>query len=410
MNAGMGWTPGQIGYCSNVHPTRDLAGLQSSIEQHFQGVRTLRGLQAQDSGLWISALAESKLQQKSARSAFLSLLQRSGLRLTSLNGFPYGQFHDRAVKAEVYLPSWAEPKRLAYSLNLAHILAQGLPPDCHQGVISSVPLGYTATWNPTLQQRAEYQLRELTASLAQLHRESGKKIVFCLEMEPDCVLETTDQAIAFFRRWQTTDPNHAYLALCFDVCHQAVMFEDCYQSLEKLRQARVPIGKIQLSNALICRLPCDDDKRREQVLKTLSDFCETTYLHQVKARDAQGQLQAWADLPAALVDCAKHPQRYPELRIHFHIPLFSEQLLLPELSGSQIALSQTFDFLASHEDFRPVLEVETYSWGVLPTQLRPTTESAQLQGIAAELHWVEDQLRQRRLLQPQAQEAYADAL
>jgi hypothetical protein len=130
----------------------------------------------------------------------------------------------------------------------------------------------------------------------------------------------------------------------------------------------------------------------------------------VKARDTQERLLSWADLPAALDDCAKRPGQHPELRIHFHIPLFSEHLLLPELSSSQIALSQTFDFLADHADFRPVLEVETYSWGVLPATLRPTTEHAQLQGIAAELHWVENQLRQRQLLQPQAREAYADAL
>lgn len=410
MSAGTGWAAAQVGYCSNVHPTRDLAGLRSSIEQHFQGVRTLRGLNEQDSGLWISALAASELQQASARTDFLSLLQRSGLRLTSLNGFPYGQFHQGAVKAEVYLPSWADPERLAYSLNLARILADALPPDCKQGVISTVPLGYAASWNPALQQRAEHLLRQLTAALARLHLETGKKIVLCLEMEPDCVLENTDQTIAFFHRYQATDQHHEYLALCFDVCHQAVMFEDCYQSLERLRQARVPVGKIQLSNALICHLPPEDDNRREHILKTLSDFAETTYLHQVKARDAQDRLLAWADLPAALDDCAKSPGQYSELRIHFHIPLFSEHLLLPELSGSQIALSQTFDFLVDHADFRPVLEVETYSWGVLPAQLRPTTEHAQLQGIAAELHWVEDQLRQRQLLQPQAREAYADAL
>ncbi|EJM67141.1 hypothetical protein PMI30_02320 [Pseudomonas sp. GM50] len=409
MSAVTGWAAAQVSYCSNVHPTRDLAGLRSSIEQHFQGVRTLRGLNEQDSGLWISALAASELQEASARKDFLSLLQHSGLRLTSLNGFPYGQFHQGAVKAEVYLPSWADPERLAYSLNLARVLTDALPADCDQGVISTVPLGYAASWSPQLQQRAEHQLRQLTASLARLHRETGKKIVFCLEMEPDCVLENTEQAIAFFRHCQATDPHHEYLALCFDVCHQAVMFEDCYQSLHRLREARVPVGKIQLSNALICRLP-QDDNRREHVLKTLGDFAETTYLHQVKARDTQERLLSWADLPAALDDCAKRPGQYPELRIHFHIPLFSEHLLLPELSGSQIALSQTFDFLADHADFRPVLEVETYSWGVLPATLRPTTEHAQLQGIAAELHWVENQLRQRQLLQSQVREAYADAL
>ncbi|MGA8137979.1 MAG: metabolite traffic protein EboE [Pseudomonas gingeri] len=404
------WTPNQIGYCSNVHPTPELAGLCASIEAHFQGVRRLRGLNEQDSGLWISAKAAAQLQQVTARQAFLECLQRSGLRLTSLNGFPYGQFHGGAVKAEVYRPHWADPQRLEYSLQLAQLLAAALPPDCAQGVISSVPLGYAAHWSAALQHGAERQLRQLTRSLARLHQETGKKIVLCLEMEPDCVLENTDQAIAFFQYWQAVDPHHEHLALCFDVCHQAVMFEDCYQSLDRLRQARVPVGKIQLSNALICRLPPHDDNRREHVLKTLSDFAETTYLHQVKARDAQSRLVAWADLPAALDDCAKHPGQYPELRIHFHIPLFSEHLLLPELSGSQIALAQTFDFLADHGDFRPVLEVETYSWGVLPAQLRPTTEHAQLQGIAAELHWVEDQLRQRQLLPSLVPEAYADAL
>ena len=406
MSVGSGWTAAQVGYCSNVHPTRDLAGLSASIEQHFQGVRRLRGLHEQDSGLWICAHAAAQLQEHSARAQFLDLLNQTGLRLTSLNGFPYGEFHQGAVKAEVYLPNWAEPQRLAYSLDLARILADALPPDCRQGVISTVPLGYAATWTQELQARADAHLSQLTAALASLHWETGKKILFCLEMEPDCVLENTEQAIAFFQRRQAIDPNHAYLALCFDVCHQAVMFEDCYQSLDRLRATGVSVGKVQLSNAMICHLPPDDAARREAVLDTLASFAETTYLHQVKALDAQGGRVAWPDLPAALQGCAG----YNELRIHFHIPLFSEHLLLPELRGSQVALAQTFDYLAAHTEFRPVLEVETYSWGVLPAQLRPTTEQAQLEGIAAELRWVEGQLRQRNLLQTLMQEAYADAL
>ncbi|MBM9489547.1 metabolite traffic protein EboE [Pseudomonas sp. ICBG1301] len=400
-----GWTATQVGYCSNVHPTRDLAGLRASIAEHFRGVRNLRGLDVQDSGLWICAHAARQLQQPAARQEFLALLQSSGLRLTSLNGFPYGEFHQGAVKAEVYLPSWADPQRLAYSLDLAYLLAQALPPDCRQGVISTVPLGYAATWSTVLQARADEHLSQLTAALAQLHQDSGKKIVFCLEMEPDCVLENTEQAIAFFQRRQAMDPNHAYLALCFDVCHQAVMFEDCYQSLDRLRQAGVPVGKVQLSNAMICRLPPPHDPRREQVLDTLGRFAEATYLHQVKALDPQGRRVAWADLPAALAQCSE----FGELRVHFHIPLFSERLLLPELSGSQEALAQTFDYLSDHVEFHPVLEVETYSWGVLPAQLRPTTTLAQLEGIVAELHWVEDQLRQRGLLHAYSREAYADA-
>ncbi|NBF09271.1 metabolite traffic protein EboE [Pseudomonas sp. Fl4BN1] len=411
MSTRAGWSAAQIGYCSNVHPARDVAGLRLSIQEHFQEVRRQRGLAVQDSGLWISAQAAAELQQPEVCAAFLDQLRDCGLRLTSLNGFPYGQFHQGAVKAEVYRPTWAEPQRLEYSLQLARFLAIALPLDCHQGVISSVPLGYAATWDDEQQQRAEDHLRQLTAELASLHRHSGKKIVVCLEMEPDCVLENTEQAIAFFKRWQATDPHHSYLALCFDVCHQAVLFEDCYQSLQRLLQARIPVGKIQLSNALICHLPFADRQRREQVLQALGNFAEATYLHQVKARDIEGQLLAWADLPAALQAVEATQGQCPELRIHFHVPLFSEQFLLTELSGSQQALMQTFDFLAAHPHFQPVLEVETYSWNVLPGALRPDTQHALLQGIAAELQWVEGQLRQRHLLRAQSisQEAHAHA-
>ncbi|MGY2167402.1 metabolite traffic protein EboE [Pseudomonas gingeri] len=400
MSLGSGWHAAQLGYCGNVHPAPDLAGLRTSIQRQFQGVRRQRGLAEQDSGLWISARAAAELQSRPARESFLALLRDSGLRLTSLNGFPYGQFHQGAVKAEVYLPDWADPRRLEYSLQLARLLAAALPADCARGVISSVPLGYAATWDTHRQQRAVQQLRQLTAALAALHRETGKQIVFCLEMEPDCVLETTDQAIGFFRHWQASDPHHAHLALCFDVCHQAVVFEDCHQSLSRLLQAGVPVGKIQLSNALVCTLPSPDHPRHTQVLQALGDFDESTYLHQVKARDRQDRLRAWADLPAALDDPAQDLARCPELRIHFHAPLFSEQLLLPELRSSQEALFQTFDFLAGHPAFRPVLEVETYSWNVLPPQLRPQTEEELLQGLAAELRWVEAQLRTRHLLSP----------
>ncbi len=395
MSPAMGWTPTQLGYCGNVHPAHDLAALRASIAGPFQAVRRQRGLQRQDSGLWISALAAAELQQPAARAAFLALLRDSGLRLTSLNGFPYGRFHGYEVKAAVYRPDWSQPQRLDYSLQLAGLLAEALPEDCDEGVISSVPLGYAADWTDEHQARAEAHLLQLTAALAELKHGTGKTIRLCLEMEPDCVLERTDQALAFFAHWQALDPNHAHLALCFDVCHQAVLFEDCHAALSRLHQAGIVIGKIQLSNALVCRLPVDE-QHRDEVLDVLAGFAEGTYLHQVKARHRCGQLLAWADLPAALLDPAL--AGCSELRVHFHVPLFSERFQLPELGGSQQALGRVFEYLAQHPDLRPVLEVETYSWMVLPEALRPGSEPALARGIAAELEWVEAQLQRHGAL------------
>ena len=87
---GNGMDPPRLGYCGNVHPAHDLAALRASIAGPFQAVRRQRGLPYQDSGLWISARAAAELQQPGPRAAFLALLKDSGLRLTSLNGFPMG--------------------------------------------------------------------------------------------------------------------------------------------------------------------------------------------------------------------------------------------------------------------------------------------------------------------------------
>ncbi|MGR1220020.1 metabolite traffic protein EboE [Metapseudomonas otitidis] len=392
MNGAMGWTPAQLGYCGNVHPAHDLEALCASISGPFQAVRRQRGLAEQDSGLWISAHAASELQVPARRRAFLALLRRCGLRLTSLNGFPFGRFHGAAVKAEVYQPDWADPRRLAYSLQLAELLAEALPEDCNQGVISSVPLGYRAHWTPARQQHAENRLRQLTRGLAELRQRTGKHIRLCLEMEPDCVLERTEEALDFFTRWRDTDPNWRYLALCVDVCHQAVLFEEVGESLVQLHQAGIPVGKIQLSNALACQLPIQA-RARALALERLAGFAEGVYLHQVKGRRHDGGLSSWADLPLALADPALHA--CVELRVHFHVPLFTERFQWPELHGTQAALHAVFDTLAAQPGLHPVLEVETYSWNVLPEALRPASETALAQGIAAELAWVDDQLVSR---------------
>ncbi len=393
------WHPSELGYCSNVHSGESLSEVIANFGRFIAPVRQKQQLEQLDAGLWLSAATAAELQQAAALLLFQQQLKHHGIRLTSLNGFPFGDFHQAKVKTCAYLPDWSTPERLSYSKQLATILASCLPDDCSQGVISTVPLGYQAHWTTEKQQQAEQQLLQLTHYLAELKATTGKHILFCLEMEPDCVLQTTAQSLAFFHHWQRLDPNQQFLGLCFDVCHQAVLHENCYQSLADLHQAGISIGKIQLSSALVLKLDKLNWARRSEVLAVLADFAESTYLHQAKALSTDGQLQHWADLPDALWRPDQWLEHYKELRVHFHLPLFHQQLLLPELSGSQAALQQCFDFLRDHKDCHPVLEVETYSWNVLPQALRPEGETALIAGIAQELNWVLQQLRQRQLLQ-----------
>ena len=391
----------QLTYCSNVHSGETVEQVMFNLHTFIKPVRLQRGLATMDSGLWLSNLAAEQLQDSSQRQHFKEALTSAGLQLTSLNGFPYGNFHQQQVKTGVYLPDWSDPARLLYSKNLADILAACLPENQLNGVISTLPLGYKREWSISKQQLAIAHLNDLSEYLQHIWQETGKHIMFCLEMEPDCVLESTDELISFFQdEIKPIIRFNQYLGICYDVCHQAVMFEQAYQSLTQIVSAGIPIGKIQLSSALQVQF-----NRRgqsdENLINLLKKFCETRYLHQVKTINDQGLLSACDDLCQALVFKQKPTSVFSGKhlwRIHFHVPINYGALLHPQLTTTRDVLLQVFDFLTEHPQIRPCLEVETYSWQVLPKTLRPETNEQLISGLVDELSWVEQQLFARHLL------------
>ena len=283
-----------IGYCSNVHAGETVAEITQNFSRFMQPVCHHRGLSAMASGLWISAAAASELRDEQALANFKQALVQSNLKLTSINGFPYGGFHQEKVKDHVYLPDWSDPARLQYSKNLAAVLASCLPADHETGAISTLPLGYKAHWNAQKHQAAIRHLGELAAYLEQLKQQTGKRILMCLEMEPDCVLESTDELLDFFvNQLRPHVSCHEYLAVCYDVCHQAVMFEDAYEAMQRIVDADITIGKIQLSSALQAIFTDEtcNGERDESLLSLLAQFCEPKYLHQVKCQDSKGMLK-----------------------------------------------------------------------------------------------------------------------
>lgn len=399
----------QLAYCSNVHSGETLAEVKHNITHLIAQVGQQRQVDAMASGLWLSAIAARHLQDNTELEGFKQCLAQANIRLTSINGFPYGDFHQTKVKAQVYLPDWADVKRLEYSKNLARVLAACLPDDCDFGAISTLPLGYKAGWNEHKQQLADEHFRQLAVFLAELKQQTGKHIAIAIEMEPDCVLESTPELINYFvNTLQGFAGCAQHLQICYDVCHQAVMYENGYDSLRQITKAGIGIGKIQLSNALVANLAQNNMAKDSQALMALlADFCEPKYLHQVKSQDSKGILLASPDLADALAaDGAVSAVNLltvnlltvKEWRIHFHVPVHAEFLSHPQLQTTRSALLQVFDFLAEFKQVRPWLEVETYSWNVLPEGLRPVDENSLLRSIVAELDWVEQQLQQRGLL------------
>lgn len=401
----MPWTRSQIGYCSNVHAGEAASQVQNNLARYTAGVRQQRDLANMQHGLW---LAEKAANQYAASTDQLNTLKYKlnelGLSVTTLNGFPLGNFHAGRVKEAVYLPHWGNSRRLEYTLTIANLLAEMLPPEQNKGSISTLPLGYMKQWTDQAQASALDNLSRAVVELSRLEDRSGKHIQLCLEMEPGCVLEETSQILALFeqdlpRALQASGGSeeqlHRYLGVCFDICHQAVMFEDIEQSLQQIHAANIQIGKIQISSALKVKQPQD-----QEVKAWLSDYAESRYLHQVTGRNTHNQRLFADDLVDAIQDRAFN--QLDEWRIHFHVPVHQAKLGYDWAETTSAEIDRVFAFLARQPDCQPHLELETYTWEVLPETYRPGNDAELIKGLGAELRFIETVMNQHDLLMEQA--------
>lgn len=388
---------GHLSYCTNIHPAETWPETLAALARHLPAIRAAAapgrpfGL-----GLRLSAAAADALFREEAMAELEALLAANDTYVFTINGFPYGSFHGRPVKDKVYAPDWSTPERLAYTDHLAAILARLLPTGI-TGTVSTVP-GTFRPWAAGRVAAITANLLRHCASLVEIGERTGRTIGLALEPEPRCFLETIEETAAYFEEHLFGDsaarrlseltglgPAAAaealrrHLGVCYDVCHAAVEFEDAGASLDRLARVGIRVLKLQLSAALKVDEVNGDTARR------LAPFDEAVYLHQVVARDGGG-LVRYTDLPDALARAAENFGR--EWRIHFHVPVFLDRL-------EQFSTTQDFlrDVLAIHRH-QPVsehLEVETYTWHVLPPAYRDVPVSA---AIARELAWVVDRLRE----------------
>jgi hypothetical protein len=323
-------------------------------------------------GLW---LGRAVVDDPAAATRLADVLDRLGLEVVTLNGFPYDAFHAPVVKRNVYRPHWADPRRRHYTLGLAETLAELLPDDVAEGSISTLPLGWRDDWSPSASASARAALELVADGLARLEERTGRRIRLALEPEPGCEIETVAQAADFLAGLA---PER--IGICLDTCHLAVQFESPGEALERLAATRVPVVKAQLSSAL--RVP---DPASEPGRDLLAGFDEPRFLHQVRER-VNGHVAGVDDLPDAL---AGGLDGMSEWRVHFHVPVHrAEHTTQAELERALEAL------VGGHRPATRHLEVETYTWSVLPGD---SAESAAddgrlIEGLAAELAWVRERL------------------
>ena len=366
-----------LSYCTNVHPGRTVAEVEDGLDRYTLPIKANYGSELA-AGLWLAAPVIRELEQTpDGVKRFADGLRSRGLTCYTLNAFPYGDFHSARVKENVYLPDWSHPNRLDYTLACARVLAAFLPEDV-DGSISTVPLGFKLFEHPAdFADCCADQLIELARGLSRLHHETGRLIRLAIEPEPLCVIETTAETLSFFDRLRTRaadvralDEVREHLGVCYDVCHQAVEFEDVPASIRSLAAADIRINKVHIT----CAIEVADPGRNEEARRILSRYVEPRYLHQTFARldDAEkskpslnaGRTVTQVDLDEQLTSSPSAEFRdAPLWRVHFHVPVDAEHL--GPLGTTRGELKQALATLPEL-DYAPHLEVETYTWEVLP--------------------------------------------
>ncbi|MGW0601021.1 metabolite traffic protein EboE [Streptomyces sp. NPDC002776] len=364
-----------LAYCTNVHPAETLDGVLAQLRDHCEPVRRRLGRDRLGIGLWLARdAAHALVTDPSALRGLRCELDRRGLEVVTLNGFPYEGFGAEEVKYRVYRPDWTDPERLDHTTALARVLTRLLPDDVDEGSISTLPFA----WRTRPTDTAHDALRTLGERLDALAELTGRSLRIGLEPEPGCVIETTGDAIA-----PLTAIDHPRIGICVDTCHLATSFEDPHTALDALVASGVPVVKSQLSAALHAEHP-----HLPEVRDALAAFDEPRFLHQTRTRTAAG-LRGTDDLGEALGGRAI-PDGAP-WRAHFHVPLHAAPAApltstLPVLKAALARLVGGPHPLARH------LEVETYTWQALPRALRPATRAQLADGIAAELTLARDLL------------------
>ena len=371
-----------LSYCTNVHPGMSVGEVVEGLTQYTAPVRQQFDAPLA-AGLWLAQPVIEELKADSGKLGRLrETLGQHDLICYTLNAFPYGNFHSERVKEQVYIPDWTAPKRLQYTIDCAIVLTE-LMPEGVEGSISTVPLGFKQTpRDADFTERCIAQLQTLARCLDELHDDTGRFVRLAMEPEPLCLLETTDETLAFFDRLRNeadkqglSDVVSRHIGVCYDVCHQSVEFENVKDSIQRLQAAEIRINKVHIT----CAIKLADPANNVEGRRALAEFVEPRYLHQMFSRGADGTVRATVDLAKPL--CEQPPPEYlnaDEWRVHFHVPVNAEKI--GPLETTRDDLKRALKAVASLE-YAPHLEVETYTWSVLPGDERPSL----VDGLTAEL-------------------------
>ena len=373
-------TLGHLTYSTLVHAGDNWDQMRASVEEFVPKVKRRLGVEGKFGvSLRISGDSQKTLSESAqARSDLKKFLDGEGLYVFTINAFPYGPFKGQRVMERVYEPDWTTNQRVEYTKAIADISVEITDADTSPS-IQTAPLAFAPNVSDdNYIARFTTSVFEVISHLYHLEARTGRRVKLSIEPEPACYLETTDETVAFFKERMYAPAGVAelakiaqiplseaegaikrYLGIVFDIGHQSVGYEDIPQSLEKLVNAGIPIFKLQEAAALwVESLSLD-------IVPELRRFTDTIYLSQTSLKTADGIVK-YLNLGEALDAYEANPVP-TEMRTHFHVPVFLEEI--GPFKTTRFAVQQA---LAMHrkQPLSDHLEIETYTWDVLPAELK----------------------------------------
>jgi sugar phosphate isomerase/epimerase len=388
-----------LAYCTNVHPGEDWAQTLDSLNRWTLAVKEqVAPTRPFAIGLRLSDQASRELAEPSRLHAFKEWLETHQAYVFTINGFPFGRFHGGPVKEQVYRPDWTDSRRLDYTCRLFNLLA-ALAPRAVECSVSTLPGSFKEFIRTPEQERLiRDNVFRCVEHIAALAERTGRKMHLGLEPEPLGLFENSAETVKFFEQLREEHPGDTrleeYLGVNYDTCHFAVEFEEPKDAVAKLRRHGIRLSKIHISNALRLR---PTTAAREQ----LRAFAEDVYLHQVIARSADGKLTRFRDLGPALAGPVEETTAATrEWRVHFHIPLHSRPPGAFNTTADHVL--GLFEILAAEPQLCRHLEMETYTWQVLPEGLKSRDVAQQIVG---EYRWTLEHLAKNGFVPNRAGEA-----
>jgi len=389
-----------LSYCSNIHPGEDWEQTYHSLKTYLPKIKKEVAPESPFGiGLRLSNQASLGLDEGSNLKDFKDWLDQNQFYVFTMNGFPYGNFHNERVKDMVHAPDWTTQERLDYTERLFDQLAF-LIPDGISGGISTSPVSYKHwhTSDKALDKAfttGAESMAKIVLQLEQIERNTGKYLHLDIEPEPDGMIENSDEVLYFYDTYlipiatqkliavlgcnkeKARDLILRHITVCYDVCHFSLAYEEPEYTLAKFKSAGIKVGKIQVSSALKILFEEGDN---EAIWHSLSQFNEPTYLHQVTEKIGN-KVVTYRDLPEVL----EQRSHAKELRSHFHVPIFLERY--DHLFSTQDQILKVLEYLRK-DQFSDQLEIETYTWDVLPKGLKTELSNC----IVREIEWLKSKI------------------